>query len=63
MGYAGFLSVPPILGFVGHAFDLSIMLTLVALMGVMVRGAVAGRPCAAADKAETGRQPGGAIGK
>jgi MFS family permease len=34
MGYAGFLSVPPILGFVGHAFGLSIMLTLVALMGV-----------------------------
>jgi MFS family permease len=34
MGYAGFLSVPPILGFVGHALGLSIMLTLVALMGV-----------------------------
>ena len=36
MGYAGFLSVPPILGFVGHAFGLSVTLTLVALMGVAV---------------------------
>jgi MFS family permease len=36
MGYAGFLSVPPILGFVGHAFGLTVMLALVALMGVMV---------------------------
>ncbi len=36
MGYAGFLTVPPILGFVGHAFGLSATLTLVALMGVAV---------------------------
>ena len=36
MGYAGFLSVPPILGFVGHAFGLSVTLALVALMGVAV---------------------------
>ena len=36
MGYAGFLTVPPILGFVGHAFGLSATLTLVALMGIAV---------------------------
>ena len=36
MGYAGFLSVPPILGFIGHAFGLSATLALVAAMGVMV---------------------------
>jgi MFS family permease len=36
MGYAGFLSVPPILGFVGHTFNLSVMLWLVALMGIAV---------------------------
>ena len=36
MGYAGFLAVPPILGFVGHSFGLSAMLTLVVLMGVAV---------------------------
>ena len=32
MGYAGFLSVPPILGFVAHPFGLSASLALVALM-------------------------------
>jgi MFS family permease len=36
MGYAGFLSVPPVLGFVGHTFGLSATLALVALMAVAV---------------------------
>jgi hypothetical protein len=36
MGYAGFLSVPPILGVVGHTFGLSATLALVAAMGVIV---------------------------
>jgi MFS family permease len=34
MGYAGFLVVPPILGFVATAFGLSFALSLVALMGL-----------------------------
>ena len=36
MGYAGFLSIPPILGFVGHTFGLTATLALVALMGIAV---------------------------
>jgi MFS family permease len=36
MGYAGFLSVPPILGFVGHAFGLTTSMALVAVMGAAV---------------------------
>lgn len=34
MGYMGFLSVPPILGFIGHAYGLTTTLVVVALMGV-----------------------------
>ena len=36
MGYAGFLVIPPILGFVATAFGLSFALSLVALMGLAV---------------------------
>jgi hypothetical protein len=36
MGYAGFLVVPPILGFVATALGLSFALSLVALMGLAV---------------------------
>lgn len=36
MGYAGFLIVPPILGFVAKWLDLSASLVLVALMGVAI---------------------------
>ena len=36
MGYAGFLVVPPILGFIATAFGLSVALFLVALMGLAV---------------------------
>jgi MFS family permease len=36
MGYAGFLVVPPILGFVATAWGLSFALSLVALMGLAV---------------------------
>ncbi len=36
MGYAGFLSVPPVLGLVGHVFGLSATLALVAVMGLAV---------------------------
>ena len=36
MGYAGFLSVPPILGFVAHTFSLSATVALAGLMGAAV---------------------------
>ena len=36
MGYAGFLTMPPILGFIAHAFGLSTMLALAALMGLII---------------------------
>jgi len=36
MGYAGFLTMPPVLGFIARGFGLSAMLTVVALMGAAV---------------------------
>ena len=41
MGYAGFLIMPPILGFVGRTFGLSASLTIVALMGAAIAGVAA----------------------
>ncbi len=58
MGYAGFLSVPPILGFVGHTFGLSTTLALVALMGVAVAGARRGDHRGADRHARTTKQKG-----
>lgn len=36
MGYAGFLVIPPVLGFVAQSFGLSTALSLVAIMGIVI---------------------------